>query len=128
MHVIQAGRSLLFTERPGALPHLWFILTDPDGDPPEVVAVMVTTRRPHTDDTVILNPGDHPFIRHESCVGFSSAQRFRVSKIQAGLAAGWCRLREDMSEALEGRVRNGLLESPYTVHAIRDYCLQRFAT
>jgi hypothetical protein len=32
----------------------------------------------------------------------------------------------DASEDLLGRVRAGLLASPFTVNAVRDYCRQRF--
>ena len=121
MEVVRAGRSLLFREHPHAKPHLWFILTDPDRDPPSVVAVMVRTHRQFTDPTVILVPGDHPFIKHESSVHFSSAQLFRVSRIQRALATGQGHLLEDMTRELLSTVRNGLLESPFTVHAMRAH-------
>lgn len=117
---------LLFRERPHAKPHLWFILTDPEGDPPSVVAVMVRTHVRFTDPTVVLNVTDHPFVKHESSVHYSSARFFSVARIQRALATGRAHLREDMSEALFARVRAGLLESPFTVHAIKAYCTQRF--
>ncbi len=126
MDSIGAGRSLYLSERPGANPHLWFVLTDPHGNPPKVVAVMVRTSKTFTDETVLLEKGDHPFIVHRSCVHFSSAQRFRVDSIMRRAADGHCDLRADMSAQLLTRVRNGLRASPFTVHAIRDYCIERW--
>lgn len=43
MDIIQAGRAILLSEPPLYKPHLWFILTDPDGTAGKVVAVMVRT-------------------------------------------------------------------------------------
>jgi hypothetical protein len=66
MDLIAAGRTLLLRETPHAKPHLWLVLTNPDGNPEEIVAVMVRTHRAYTDATVVLEPGDHPFIHHRS--------------------------------------------------------------
>jgi hypothetical protein len=126
MDLLRAGRSLYLSERPGAAPHLWLVLTDPHGNPPEVVLTMVRTRKRFTDDTVILNVGDHPFVKHESCVHYSDAQRFSVAAIMQRAAEGHCELRADMTSALLARVRQGLRDSPFTVYAIKDYCAGRW--
>jgi hypothetical protein len=122
--VIAAGSALLLALPPK--PHLWFVLTNPDEQAAVVVAVMMVSRKRHTDDTVILNVGDHPFIRHESAIQYSTATRFQLHKLLRDVGTGRCHLRESMSPALLERVRAGLLESPFTVHAIRDYCAPRF--
>lgn len=126
MHLVRAGSTLYLSEHPGANPHLWLVLTDPYGTPPEVVAVMVRTPKIFTDETVLLEVGDHPFIEHKSCVHFSSAQRFRVDAILMRAADGHCELRADMTKKLLARVRAGLLASPFTVYAVRDYCIRRW--
>lgn len=102
------------------------MLTEAEGDPARVVAVMVRAATRFTDPTVVLHPGDHPFIRHDSSVHFSTARWFRVSAIGAALKTGRCHLRPDMTEALLERVRARLLSSPFTVNAIRDSCRDRF--
>lgn len=122
MNIIRAGSSLLLAEPPLFKPHLWFVLTNPEGKPPRVVAVMVRTVTRFTDPTVVLKPGDHPFIRHESAVHYSTARWLNVSGLLAAMNVGKCHLTEDMSGKLLRRVRKGLLDSPFTVNALRDQC------
>jgi hypothetical protein len=126
VELISAGTALLFREHPGAKPHLWFVLTDPDVPSPRVVAVMVRTSRAFTDATLILKPGDHPFIRHDSSVHYSTAQFLPVRKILKAIEGGRCSLQEDASPKLLKRLRKGLITSAYTIHAIRDFCETHF--
>lgn len=125
MDVIRAGRSILLSEPPLYEPHLWFILTDPD-HANKVVTVMLRTPKPYTDPTLLLDIGDHPFIRHRSCVHFPSAQRLSVSEILVALKIGRCHLKEDMSRDLLARVRTGFLTSPRTVRALADSCRKQW--
>lgn len=125
MEVIRAGRSILLSEPPLYEPHLWFILTDPD-PAKKVIAVMLRTPRPYTDPTLLLEIGDHPFIRHRSAVHFPAAQRLSVSEILIAMKTGRCHLKEDMSRELLIRVRAGLLDSPRTVRAIADLCRKQW--
>jgi hypothetical protein len=130
VNVICAGSCLLLAEPaepPLNKPHLWFVLTDPSGNPPSVVAVMMRTVTRFTDSTVILQPGDHPFIKHDLAIQYSNAQRFNVERLTRAMHSGRCHLRDTMSPELLDRVRRGLLESLYTVHAVRDYCKSKFA-
>lgn len=128
MDIIRAGRTLLLILRevPDPKPHLWLILTDPIGIPARVVAVMVRTVTTFTDKTVVLNAGDHPFIRHQSSVHYSSARFFRVKAIQRALRRKQGYLQEDMSAELLQQVRRGLLDSPFTIPAVREHCRERF--
>lgn len=124
MEFFRAGRAFILAGAAVGPPHLWFVLTDPD--PSKVVAVRVVTARPHTDKTVVLGAGDHPFIRHESNVDYGSATFLVVSKLQSALEAGRCHPEPDMSPDLLERVRRGLLASPRTIHAIAEYCREVF--
>lgn len=126
MNVIGAGKSLLLAEPPLYKPHLWFVLTDPEGNPEKVVAVMVRTATRFTDSTVVLRSGDHPFVKHDSSVHYSTAQYLSISGLTKAIKSGRCHPKADMSQQLLDRVRHGLLESPFTVNAIRDYCRSRF--
>ena len=126
MNIIRAGSSLLLAEPPLYKPHLWFVLTDAQGQPPRVVAVMLRTVARFTDPTVVLGPGDHPFIRHDSAVHYSTARWFSVWAVMAAVKVGTCHLKEDMTDKLLRRVRKGLIESPFTVNALRDQCKDLF--
>ena len=82
MSFIRAGRS--FTV-PGPGPnqaHLWIVLTDPDPSDDKVVAVMVVSEKPHTDKTITLNVGDHPFFQRASNIDYGSAKHFPRVKLE----------------------------------------------
>jgi len=49
-------------------PHLWIVITTPDPVTHLCGIVSVTTLRNSKDQTIILQPGDHPFIRHQSTI------------------------------------------------------------
>ena len=87
---------------------------------------MLLTEKWHTDETVILEPGDHPFITRKSSVHFSTAKLYRVAMIQNAIKRGRCSLKSDMTPELLVRVRQGLLDSTFTVNVIREYCWVRF--
>jgi len=86
---------------------------------------MVVSRRPHTDKTLTLVPGDHPFIAHESSVDYGGVKRLQTARLKAALKGGRCELKEDMNEGLLQRVRAGLFASPRTPHHMIDYCKTR---
>ena len=121
VNIISAGTAVYFRPPGHQKPHLWLVLTDPiDGDA-KVVAVMVRTRRSFTDDTVILQPADHAFLSVESCVDYSTATFFTVGRIVSSLGRGTCKLMQTVSSRLLEAARAGLLLSPRTPNAIKDY-------
>lgn len=87
---------------------------------------MVVTARAYTDKTVVLEPGDHPFIQRQSNVDFGAAVLLKVDRFHDAITSEKCHLQPDMSQELLIRVRAGLRTSPRTIHAIRDYCAGAF--
>ncbi len=69
-------------------PHLWILVTEPDPATHLCVIVSVTTLREGKDQTVILDKGDHPFIRHSSTVFFSDAMLADARRLEADIATG----------------------------------------
>jgi len=126
MELLRAGRALLISGRSVPAPHLWLVLTDPEPQTGRFVAVMAVTTRPHTDKTVVLMPGDHPFIRHESNIDYGTAKFMSLSRVTARIKVGTCHLEPDLPAGLLSRVRDGLLKSARTIHAIADYCRPQF--
>ncbi len=43
--------------------HLWIVITEPDASG-LVAIVSLTTRRNNSDETCLIQMGDHPFVRH----------------------------------------------------------------
>ncbi len=107
--------------------HLWFVLTDPDPATSKVVVAMVVTARGHTDKTVTLVSGDHPFIRHESNVDYGSARMVPHDLLEGLVESGDVKLQPEMTTTLLANVRSGLLTSARTIHYISGYCRPLFS-
>jgi hypothetical protein len=119
---IFSGNTLILTRATGSTPHLWVVLCDPVGDPAEVVIVSLTTFRAHSDDTVVLQPGDHPFVQHPTCVYYSDARITTVARLEIAIRQRQAIPREEMDAAIVERIRAGLYRSPFTVLALRERC------
>jgi hypothetical protein len=105
--------------------HLWIVLTDPDPSDDKVVAVMVVSEKPHTDKTVTLNVGDHPFFQHASNIDFGTAKLFPRVKLENQVHAKG-KLRQDVSPALLERARAGVFGSSRCPNYIKEYFEIRF--
>ena len=126
MELFSAGSAVILSGHPVAAPHLWLILTDPDPESDQIVAVMVVTTRPHTDKTVTLSVGEHPFVKHDSSLDYGGTKRFQIARLNAAVRGGRCELSQNLSPTLLAKVRAGLLASPRTPHHMIDYCRDRF--
>ena len=118
MDVFQSRRTFLGSLS-GSGSHLWLVLTDPD-DVGHVIAVMAVSSKSHTDKTLSLVVGDHPWIRRETNIDYGAARSFPVAKLLAANERGQLTLEADMSPDLLERVQQGLLASSRTIHAVKD--------
>jgi len=122
----RAGDTLLLTRATGTTPHLWVLLWGPAGGAKAFLAVYLTTLRPHSDRTCIITPGEHPFIQHDTAVAYNAAQRWTEEKLEQEIRAGTAKPRQPVSSELLERLRQGLLASPRTPHAIIDMARKEF--
>lgn len=107
----------------GGTPHLWIILTDPD--PNGLVAMVnITTPKEGSDRTVVLHAREHPRVSHESVIFFPDARLAPADSIRVGVEANYFELCAPVSPALLARIKNGLLESPFTPVKVVNYCRQ----
>ncbi len=100
--------------------HLRIVVTPPTPDGC-VVTASVTTRRRHSETLLILRPGDHPFIKHDSTVAYRYSEVAWIQEIEAAIVAGNARRRESISPELLKRVQDGLLESDFTPNGIKQF-------
>jgi hypothetical protein len=124
--IVAAGRSFVLLDRKMG-EHLWFTLTDPDPATGLVVIVALVSEKSHTERTVGLGPGDHPFVRWASNVDYGTATFKPANRINEFFASGRAKPNADMSGSLLARVRQGVLASSHTPNAVADYCRLRFA-
>ena len=117
---IHRGATLLLDAHGGL--HLHVILNDPAcienyGTEVQVVIVSVTSIKvgKEYDDTVVLSPGDHPFIKHPSYVAY----RFAQIK-PANLVAQLGKEHSPISDSLMAKIIQGALKSGKTRMYIKE--------
>jgi hypothetical protein len=113
---------------PGGLatPHLWIVVTQPDPATHLCVIVSVTTLRNSKDQTVILHPGDHPFIRHDSTIFYGDAMIVDAERVENEIAAGLALAKEKCPNATLKLVQDGIGASPFTRPKILRFCRERW--
>lgn len=93
--------------------HLWIVLTNP-GSSGSVVAVHVTTSPAFWDDSLVLAPGDHPWIRQPSSVVFAAAHLAVAAAIDEKIADGSFTAQDPASPDLVRRIRQAAIGAPMT--------------
>jgi hypothetical protein len=109
-----------------ATPHLWIVVTQPDAETNLCAIVSVTTLRNSKDQTVILRPGDHPFIRHESTIFYGDAMIVDERRLRSEIAAGLALAREKCPSATLKLVQDGVAASPFTRPKFLRFCRERW--
>jgi hypothetical protein len=99
--------------------HLWIIITPPTEG--EVVTVCLVTARKGSERLVVLNQGDHPFVRRESVIAYAHSKIRAIEDIRELLKRGLARRREPVSFPLLKRIQAGLLESEFTPNGVLFY-------
>jgi len=59
--------------------HTCVVVSDPTLDPDRVFVAAFTTFEPYKDDACLLNRGDHPAIKHLTCVSYDFFPDFFTS-------------------------------------------------
>ena len=122
---MRAGDALLLPKPGQAVAHLWVLLTDPDVTTDEVLMVNLTTQRPHSDTTVILSSGDHPFVQHATVVNFTDARLGKAALLNTFIHTGTYLPQSPLSEVVLRRIQAGLLASRFTAEKFKDYLRNR---
>lgn len=101
-------------------PHVWFLLTEADQEN-RVLAVMLVTRRRHSDGTTAIQPGEHPFVTAESVISYGETKLIPLDKLQLWLDTGRALPMEPLSPELLSRIGNGLRISGFTPNWVISY-------
>jgi hypothetical protein len=87
--------------------HLWFVISEPRLDPREVLIVNFTTWKEGCDPACIVEPGEHPFVRHRTYVRYRAAQSRSLAQLAALLIKNLLVREEPASPELLARMRHG---------------------
>lgn len=125
--------TLLIPSGPIANPHqkhLFILLTDPTENPDtgtkDVLMVSISSIKPgmHHEQTCLLYPGDHPFIKWDSFVSYRTARIEMAQKVQNGVAQGVFIPKDPIDGAILARVCQGLMDSRQTPLKMKTFYLQ----
>lgn len=121
---MQAGDTVVMHNLSGGnpIPHLWFIVTDPDPATRLCAMVSLTTLKNDKDQTVVLHPSEHPFMTQTSSVFFSGAIVVDVQKIEARVAEGKVKPHRSCSPKLLKLLQQGMTASPFTPKKVVAFC------
>lgn len=119
---VSAGETYLLPFPSEESPHLYVVLTEPtwvakEGSP-RVVIVSLTTKRGHSDTTVVLSSSDHSFLKTWTVAFYAKMLWVRVDELQN---EAW-RQYEDVAPDVLSRLQVGALDSPHTKPSIREVC------
>ena len=99
--------------------HLWALVTAGNPQSGEVIIVNFTTERPHSDKTVVIQPGEHRFVDRPTVVFYSDARFTALASLEAAVNQGIANQHDRLNPALLKRVQAGLLASPLTPMKIK---------
>jgi queuine/archaeosine tRNA-ribosyltransferase len=123
MSTVKAGVCVHLKSGDNLLTHLWVVLTDPQGDPPRVVLVNLTKHKPQSDETVVLNAGDHPFIKQKTVVNYARATIQDAAALERAMKADLTmRHKIDCTGELLERLREGVFNSRFTRPIVQKFC------
>jgi len=103
--------------------HLFIIITDPVDNPGEVLLVSMSTIRddfPY-DDSCILSPGDHPFVKHESYIDYGKARILTAVSLMRGEADGSLIHKGAIDEEVIVKICDGLMTSRRTSPKVQKF-------
>ena len=117
----RAGETLVLPDPNFETPHLWILVTDPVGEPPQTIIVAVSTKRFYKDNTVVLSRGDHPWVQHESVIFYDHALIPEVHHLNEAVRRRIAECHQPCTPDVLRRVQDGLLSSPRTPNRVKKF-------
>jgi hypothetical protein len=113
------GDSFMLPKPGHETEHLWVLITQPDPGTHEAIMVSVTTQRPHSDTTTILDVGDHPFVRKASVIYYADARVVDTRLLDAAVQRGAFAAHAAFQAVVIARIQAGVAASPFTPRKIK---------
>jgi hypothetical protein len=88
--------------------HLRVIISDPVIDPERVLFVSMTSYDVTKEDVCLLVVGDHPFVKHKTCIAYGDAREAPLEALIQLRDAGQIRPSVAVSPELLDRIRRGV--------------------
>jgi hypothetical protein len=107
----------------GPRTHLWFLLTGANSNGQTVIASL-TTLRHNADQTVILQPDDHPFIRHPSFVLYSDCRIISTNELEKWHKTGFAQPQPPFMPAVLALIQKGAFASDFTPRKVARFLVE----
>lgn len=123
MSIYRAG-TLLIPSGPSHDPdrkHLHVVCNDTDDDGNNLIVPVASWTNNLCDDTCILLPHEHDFVRHKSWVVYRNCTIVEALGLERGIVEKKIAPHADMNAAAFLRVRNGVCRSKHTPRKIKRY-------
>jgi hypothetical protein len=121
---MNAGDTFLI---PDSDDHLWMVISEPSLNKECVVVVCFLSWSDHYDQACVLNAGDHPFIKHATCINFPGARIERDDLLEKWKKQGRIRPKEPLSQPLLKRIREAVAASDMPMECYEIMRAQGFA-
>ena len=99
--------------------HLWLIINGPAAHADVALIINVSTLRPNAETTCIVQPGEHPFIKHDSYVRYRGARGVKVAHLAEAVKQGLLKPQQAAGKMLLEKVRAGAKASPLLAGELR---------
>jgi len=113
------GDSFMLPKQGQDTEPLWVLITKSNPASGEAIMVNITTQRPHSDSTTILQRGDHPFIQKPSVVFYADARLVPVSLLDKAIQSGSYWSHAPLEANVLARIQAGITQSPMTPKKIK---------
>lgn len=106
------GETFLNTN-PYIAVHLWAIVSNPTPHD-AVVMFNFTSWRPGCDETCLIKPSEHPFVKHDTVIAYRRGQLLTRAAWNELQRLGFYLRHEPLSDSLLRRIQQGALDSEFT--------------
>jgi hypothetical protein len=109
---MKSGDAFLIKNEFGVY-HLYIVISDTEQNPNRVICVMLTTWEDWKEDACLLDVGDHPFVRHKSCISYHGKMILETTKdeLEKLVNQKLVRTHEPVSDKILERIRQGAAQS-----------------
>lgn len=119
--------ALLIPSGPADKKHLYMILTDSCADSKHLL-ISISSIKPERffDDSCVIEPGEHAFIRHASYVLYSKPEIYSRRKILQNLERWYFSKKDDVSDELFKKIVDGFYSSEFIPKLYLTYFEKNF--
>ena len=93
--------------------HLWIITSDPSKDKEKVVIMNLTTYTIDEEEVCVLQPGDHPFVKHKTAIRYYEARIVSLGVLTRLLDANALRPHQRASSDMMAKIWRGAAMSRF---------------